>query len=130
MNENPRKSYQTLAVEDGRYKAAAFQFLSEGLNYTVEKLKPKSADDCLTHVTGRQLCLGLLDLARKRWGLMAFFVLKYWNITETRDFGEIVFLLIENHDMRKQPTDNIDDFDEVFDFTIAFRTEYDFSAGT
>lgn len=79
------------------------------------------------HVSGQCLCWGLRDYALQRWGALASAVLGHWNIRRTRDFGEIVFALVENNFLQKQPQDRIEDFDEVFDFQEAldrfFRIE-------
>ena len=55
---------------------------------------------------------------------MACSVLRRWNIHATRDFGEIVFLMVDNGWMQKEPDDKIDDFDSVYDFTEAFRDSF------
>lgn len=76
------------------------------------------------HVTGQQLCEALRDIAVERWGLLAQAVLGHWGIYATRDFGEIVFALVNNEVLSKQPTDSIQDFDRVFDFDRAFAGAY------
>lgn len=77
------------------------------------------------HVSGQDLCWGLRDYALQRWGLMARTVLEAWNVTETFDFGRMVFAMIEYDFMQKQPSDSIEDFREVFTFSDAFDTSYD-----
>jgi uncharacterized repeat protein (TIGR04138 family) len=76
------------------------------------------------HVTGQQLCEVIRDTALERWGLMARGVLARWGITRTEDLGEIVFALVNNGWLQKQPTDSIRDFDHVFSFEQAFDQEY------
>ena len=51
---------------------------------------------------------------------MAKAVLEYWGITSTLDFGEIVYLLIEEGIMSKTKHDKIEDFTDVFDFDEEF----------
>lgn len=74
------------------------------------------------HVTGKQLCLALRDLALQRWGMLARTVLESWGVRSTRDFGRIVFAFIEHGLMQKQPSDCLEDFDRVYDFDDAFPT--------
>ncbi|MEP0844408.1 MAG: hypothetical protein HRF43_17045 [Phycisphaerae bacterium] len=81
------------------------------------------------HVTGQQLCFAIRDVALQRWGLMARAVLARWNITRTEDIGAIVFALVNNGWLQKQPTDSIDDFKDVFSFDEAFDRTYRFEAG-
>ncbi|MCG3137879.1 MAG: hypothetical protein HJJLKODD_01734 [Phycisphaerae bacterium] len=76
------------------------------------------------HVSGEKLCWGLRDYAMQRWGALASTVLQQWNIKSTRDFGEIVFALVDNNYLQKQPTDQIEDFEEVFRFNEAFDRAY------
>ncbi|HRX84463.1 MAG TPA: hypothetical protein P5572_05525, partial [Phycisphaerae bacterium] len=72
------------------------------------------------HVSGQDLCWGLRDYAQQRWGRLARSVLAAWGITETLDFGRIVFAMIDYDFMQKQPSDSLDDFGGVFDFAEAF----------
>jgi uncharacterized repeat protein (TIGR04138 family) len=76
------------------------------------------------HVAGQDLCWALRDLALKRWGLMAEAVLRSWNVRETLDFGKIVFALIENDFMQRQPHDQLEDFDRVYRFGEALTESF------
>lgn len=76
------------------------------------------------HVTGQQLCWAVRDVALERWGLMARSVLARWCITSSDDIGAIIFTLVENHWLQKQPTDTIEDFANVFSFDEAFDGSY------
>jgi len=77
------------------------------------------------HVTGGEMCWGLREFALHRWGKLARRVLDSWNVRCTLDFGRIVFSMIEHEFMQKQPSDSIDDFNDVFDFEEAFDRSYD-----
>ena len=76
------------------------------------------------HVGGPELCWGLRDYALHRWGQLATLVLGTWNIHHTLDFGRLVFAMIDHDLMQKQPTDRLEDFDRVYDFTEAFDQHY------
>jgi uncharacterized repeat protein (TIGR04138 family) len=77
------------------------------------------------HVSGAQLCHVIRDVARERWGLMARGVLSRWGVQSTEDFGQIVFALVNNGWLQKEPTDSIADFDHVFSFAEAFDQSYE-----
>lgn len=77
------------------------------------------------HVTGQQLCWAIRDAALEQWGLMARSVLTRWNIQRTEDIGEIVFALVENDWLQKQPDDSIEDFHNVYHFEEAFDRAYE-----
>ena len=123
---DPKRSVEDLFEEDGRYPLEAAQFVREGLNHTIHLYHSDAAGGGRHHVGGRQLCEGLRDLATKRWGYLARSVLESWHVTQTRDFGEIVFLLVNNRWMQKEMDDKPEDFDEVYDFDEAFGGKFKF----
>ena len=55
---------------------------------------------------------------------MASVVLKNWNVTTTRDFGALVYNLIEIGEMTKSETDRLEDFEDVYDFEEVFQRSY------
>jgi uncharacterized repeat protein (TIGR04138 family) len=112
---NMKKKLEEIAKEDGRFSAGALKFVYEGLGYTAKKAATEP-----NHVTGQNLCEGLKKLAIEKWGRLAMLVLNRWNIKTTRDFGEIVYLMIKHGWLSVQPTDSIDDFNDVYDFKTAF----------
>jgi uncharacterized repeat protein (TIGR04138 family) len=81
-------------------------------------------DELNRHVTGQELCWAIRDVALERWGLMARTVMNRFNLRTTEDFGKIVFALVENGWLQKQPTDSISDFNNVFTFDEAFDRGY------
>ncbi len=166
MRSKPRKTLVEVAREIGRYPLEAFEFLEQGLDFTVQRIhgppdpvlrdlakwlddnhveldrlpellrgpeRPAPLAEALEqlgdeesilrkmnrHVSGEDLCWGLRDLALRQWGPMASVVLRSWGIRSTMDFGRMVFALVENGLLQKQPGDRMDDFKEVFDFDAA-----------
>jgi len=124
MNHKPEKTIEEVILEDGRYCLEAVQFVREGLSYAVDLYHPQKQTGDRQHVGGAQLCEGMRMLAIKRWGLLAYSVLGSWNIHATRDFGEIVFLLVNSGWMQKEPGDELDDFDGVFDFEEGLKKRF------
>jgi len=118
---NMKKKLEEIAKEDGRFSAGALKFVYEGLGYTAKKAATEP-----NHVTGQALCEGLKKLAIEKWGRLAMLVLNRWNIKTTRDFGEIVYLMIKHRWLSVQPTDSIDDFNDVYDFKTAFKNQFNF----
>lgn len=103
-----------IADQDPRYRRDAFLFILVALEFTLSKLAVRR------HLTGQELSKGIAEFARQQYGFLAKTVLESWNITVTRDFGEIVYLLIEHGLLSKTDEDSIDDFDDVFDFEEEF----------
>jgi uncharacterized repeat protein (TIGR04138 family) len=128
------QSLVQIATELGLYPVDAFSFVEQGLSYTVAKIhgelaaasqNPQAeANDPSRHISGQQLCEGLRQFALLQWGLLARTVLRRWNITCTYDFGRIVFALVSAQRMQKTEHDNIEDFRDVFDFKVAFESDY------
>lgn len=116
-----KKNIEQIAKENGRYGPAAIKFVYEGLGYTA-----KNVADEPKHVNGQMLCQGLRKLALKKWGRLAMLVLDTWGVKTTRDFGEIVYLLIKYKWLSAQPNDSIDHFNDVYDFQSVFKNEFKF----
>jgi uncharacterized repeat protein (TIGR04138 family) len=171
MSRDRERTIEDVARETGRYPVEAFEFLRQGLDYTVERTHGETATgvrrilgwlekhdasmedlpqlagkgkapiwllelleklggvdsashNVNLHVGGRELCEGLRELATKQWGLMAPAVLAHWGIHSTLDFGKMVFALVQNGFLQKQPQDCIDDFKHVYDFDVALSKSY------
>ena len=135
-----KKNLEKIAREDGRFSPKAIRFVYEGLGYTARQGKgpavvptkkiptegSRLAGSQPHHVIGQVLCEGLRKLAIEKWGRLAMLVLNTWNIKTTRDFGEIVYLMIKHKWMSAQPVDSIDDFNDVYDFKTAFKDQFKF----
>ena len=120
-------------ARDSRYAVQAYALVFEALEHTKALRKrarakarsrrargPKPSQ----HVTGRELCEGLRDLASRQYGLLAIPVLAQWGIRCTGDIGNLVYNLIASGDLEKTAQDSRADFDDVFDFETALRREY------
>ncbi|HET6428674.1 MAG TPA: Minf_1886 family protein [Phycisphaerae bacterium] len=131
MRETPEKSLEEVIREDGRYPLEAFAFLHDGLQRAVEDTHGEQAEEAQErHVTGAQLCHALRAEALARWGALASHVLTRWNIRRTIDFGNMVYLLVDNGHMRKTEQDSLEDFRDVYDFEEAFRPAAAFDSET
>ncbi|MFP4681583.1 MAG: Minf_1886 family protein [Chitinispirillaceae bacterium] len=100
---------------DDRYKLGAYEFVLNGLDFFLSKLGEKR------HVSGQELSLGLLSFAEKQYGPLAKSVLDRWGITQTEDFGYIVYNMISVGMMSKQPEDSLDDFFGVTELDSYFE---------
>lgn len=106
---------EEICANDLRYKPDAYEFLMQALTFTQEKLKRK------THVSGKELLEGIRELVIEQYGPMAKTVLRHWGITKTRDFGNIVFNMVNENLLSKTASDSIDDFKDVYDFGSVFK---------
>jgi uncharacterized repeat protein (TIGR04138 family) len=114
-----------LGTDEPTYPPQAFDFVQDGLSFTVERIHGQPTEPNQNrHVSGQQLCMGLRDYALQRWGRMARTVLRRWNINTTLDFGQIVFELVALQKLKTTEQDSLEDFRDVFDFHAAFETGY------
>ncbi len=141
--------WPTIRARADLFPDQAFDFVREGLAHTSRSIHGEAAEqqagagsglggmgsgasgvaggggeEDSRHVSPQQLCLGLRDLALKRYGLLAPTVLRRWGIRRTDDFGVIVYAMIDRKEMRCSDEDRIDDFAGVFDFDEAFAPEH------
>ncbi|MCG3178993.1 MAG: hypothetical protein BIFFINMI_01323 [Phycisphaerae bacterium] len=119
-----QKSIEDILLANGHYPPEAFAFVQRGLAWTVEQLGRSEKPEGERHVSGQELSRGLCNFALHEWGLLARTVLESWNVRRTDDFGKIVFYLIENSLMQKQPEDSIEDFHAVYEFLPAMDRTY------
>jgi uncharacterized repeat protein (TIGR04138 family) len=128
MPESPsNKTMRDVILADGRYPLEAFAFLHDGLSRAVQSVHGENVPPVgQSHVTGQQLCHALCELALEKWGMLARTVLGRWNIRQTIDFGNMVYLLVENDFMKKTEEDSLEDFRNVFDFDDFFNRQWQF----
>jgi len=125
MSSEPTKSIEEVIRSDGRYPPEAFAFLHEGLSRAQSAEGPLAPGE-RRHVSARQHCMAMRDLAVERWGQLAQAVLAKWNITATIDFGNMVYLLADSGYIKTSEEDSHDDYRNVFSFDEAFAGQDDF----
>lgn len=127
------RTIRQLLEDDQRYTLEAYQFVREALAYAHDVLNmggEESTDEADEdaeiehHLSGQQLCEAIRQYALEQYGYMTQVVLRSWGITNTGDFGEIVYNLINIRMMKKSPADCREDFNDVYDFDQAFREDF------
>ena len=109
-------------AENSRFKPEAYIFLNEGLSRTIQEVREREKN--YRQITGAELTEGLRQCALDQYGALAKTVLNRWGIHTTRDFGEIVYILLDAGLLGKTVDDKIEDFDDLFDFDTAFRAPF------
>ncbi|MBL9186138.1 MAG: hypothetical protein JNK23_01535 [Opitutaceae bacterium] len=111
-----------ICKEDPRFDRRAYDFVRLGLDHTVKEIRRKDATrtGAARHVNGPELLDGLRVYALDQYGPLAKTVLNAWGVKRCRDFGDIVFNLIEHNVFSKTDNDRPEDFADVFDFDEAF----------
>lgn len=100
------------------YDERGYLFTLAAVEYLQERFRARR------HVTGAELAWACRDLAIERFGRLARPVLEHWGISDTEDFGRIVFDLVGAGLLVTQPEDRQEDFLAVYDFRDAFGGPY------
>ena len=111
-----------ICKEDPRFDRKAYDFVRLGLDQKVKELRKKDAvrTEKSRHVSGAELLEGLRAYALEQFGPLAKTVLNAWGVRRCRDFGEIVFNLIEYTVFSQTESDRREDFADIFEFDDAF----------
>jgi len=117
------EAVEMILAKDSRYSRDAYAFVRESLDFT-QKTIGKENRGQVRHITGQELLDGIRQFALAQFGPMVVTVLEEWGIHNSRDFGEIVFNMVEIELLAKTEKDNRDDFNNGYDFTDAFRKPF------
>ena len=114
---------EQLCAQDPRFARDAYHFTREALDFT-QKLISRENKGTVRHVTGQELLEGIRQYSLQQYGPMTATVLEEWGIKNCRDFGDIVFNMVESGLLAKTDKDTRDDFQTGYDFTEAFRKPF------
>jgi uncharacterized repeat protein (TIGR04138 family) len=103
--------------KDNRFSTEAYAFVGRAVSHTVQSLE--RGGFASRHITGRELVNGLLALADREYGPLAYEVLKGWGIDSDKAVGQIVFNMIEHKLLSKNDEDKMEDFDLGLDLEKA-----------
>jgi uncharacterized repeat protein (TIGR04138 family) len=110
--------------DDPRFDRRAYFFLRDALDHTVKAVRKAEAKSAKprgsNHVTGQELLEGIREHAVQQFGPMAHLVLTQWGLACCRDFGDMVYQLIEFGVFSKTETDRKEDFADIYTFEDAF----------
>ncbi len=111
-----------ICKEDTRFDKKAYDFVRLGLDHTVKEIRKKDASRTgkSRHVTGPELLDGLRIYALEQFGPLTKTVLNSWGVNRCKDFGEIVFNLIEYNAFSKTENDRREDFADIYQFDDVF----------
>ncbi len=115
---------EKVLAQDARYARDAYHFTREALDFTQKLVAREHKAALRHHVTGQELLEGIRQYALQQYGPMAVTVLEEWGVTHCRDFGEVVFNMVESGLLAKTDKDTRADFQQGYDFTDAFRKPF------
>ena len=111
-----------IRAKDPRYQREAYHFVKEALDHTQKSIGRQHRGR--KHVTGQELLAGIRDYALAQYGPMTMMLLDEWGVHNCRDFGELVFNMVEIGWLAKTEEDSRADFEGGYDFTEAFRKPF------
>ena len=109
--------------KDSRFGKGAYYFVREALDHTLKNLEKQKAKN-KGHVSGSELLNGIRDYALDRFGPMTLTLMTHWNINKCRDFGDIVFNLVDHGILGRTENDSLDDFEGGYNFKDAFERPF------
>jgi uncharacterized repeat protein (TIGR04138 family) len=112
-----------ILAKDNRFHRDGYIFMREALDFT-QKNVGRENQGKVRHVTGQELLNGLRQYSLQQFGPMSITVFEEWGILTCKDFGEIVFNMVEIGLLAKTEKDTRDDFQSGYDFTDAFRKPF------
>jgi uncharacterized repeat protein (TIGR04138 family) len=119
---NFEQSVKKIVAADPRYRADAYFFVREALDFT-RRSSGRQRNDT-RDVGSKELLDGLRRYALETYGPMTITVLAEWGVASCEDFGEMVFNMIAHNCEGKSDTDKREDFKNGYDFDDAFRKPF------
>lgn len=120
------EAVERILAKDARYHRDAYGFVRDALDFTQKAGANREKAGKVHHVTGAELLEGIRQFALSPagFGPMTITVLEEWGVRRCRDFGEIVFNMVEIGLLAKTERDRREDFDGGYDFVDAFRKPF------
>ena len=116
---------KAIQADDSRYSSGAYYFLREALDYTIKiSFDNEESSELSQHISGQELLEGIKDFALERYGPMAFELFKSWGVNNCKDFGNIVFNLVECQVLGKNDSDTPEDFEKGYNFKETFLNPF------
>jgi len=112
-----KSAVNSIARRCGVYPPEAYFFTIDALNRIAENMTVRR------HLSGPELLKEIIWLAHEKFGKMAVNVFDQWGISHTKDFGVIVYNLIDEGLLSKTDDDDLKDFEDVFDLSEALVEE-------
>lgn len=114
-----RSRIRDICEVDDRYSPEAYFFVQAAVGFTLQILE-QQPEDKPRHISGPELLNGIRAMALEQFGPLARTVFTDWGVTCCRDFGCIVFNMVDHSLLSARKNDSIADFEDGYDFAEAF----------
>jgi len=123
IDANFIKTVNDIIVEDPRFDAEAYNFISNAVMYTSQKVKDEESN-MQRHISGQELLEGIKDFAVEEYGPIAPEVLRHWGLTDSKSIGEVVFNMVNKKLLGSTNEDSMDDFIGSYDIDQKFSERF------
>ena len=103
---------------DASYAPEFYGFIMDALEFTMSQLGERR------HISAQELLTCLCAFAKEKYGLLGFSILHKWGVATTDDVGRAVFQLVDANVLARQESDQLADFNDVFDLRHALEDSY------
>ena len=110
MRDSFENAVKELIHRYPQYSAEAYDFVRAGLEHASAHY---SKGEKASHLTAEQLYAGAFSYALSEYGPLATKVLQFWGIYSNKDFGDVVYKLIEVGVFGKQKGDTQEEFETL-----------------
>ena len=110
MDEKFTQAVCRIVENDKRYHAAAYEFISGAVTYTIKRMNREKNPRGSRHISSQELVDGALAYALEQFGPLAPDVLESWGVTEGPDIGNIVYNMIRVELLSASAEDSQSDF--------------------
>lgn len=117
------EAVEEIVERDPRFAKAVYYFTHRAVRETAEAISKKEKGQ-KRQISGQELLEGIRCFAIDQFGPMALMVFESWNVTCSRDFGEIVFSLAKEGILGVSEQDHIKDFENVYEFQDVFAKPF------
>jgi uncharacterized repeat protein (TIGR04138 family) len=118
------EGFEKIHAKDPRYPRDAYLFVRDALDHTVKMIANREERGRRRHVSGQELLEGIREHALAQFGPMSKTVFAEWNIHACKDFGDMVFNMIEIELLAKTENDSREDFADGYNFDDAFSRPF------
>ena len=118
LDEREQRVYEVYERE-GRFRPQAYFMIFMAL------ARCRMVDGKPGHVSGKELLRAFAEEARSQYGPMALEVLQHLGLKNTRDIGNLVFLMVREGLLSRTAADSQQDFENGYDFEEEFIHRYE-----
>jgi uncharacterized repeat protein (TIGR04138 family) len=123
--EDIENQIEITAANSGKYKSDAYRYTIQVLGDIFSLKKAISSKEEEISLPAREVLRGLKIYGWMYYGLLAGHVFETWGLRHGKDFGEIIFDLVDAGFIGKGPSETVKDYDEGFDFDWDYKVFWD-----